>query len=257
MPPREFETSSPSARPDDRLVATHQPLVTTSLADEIAFRLQAAIVDGTYRPGMQLRQEEICQQFNVSRTPVREALRKLQAQHLIVMVPNKGALVRSLARREVKEIYELRAELEGFACELAVAVITPAAIAELQKAQDAVETATAELELRPRDTHQGYFYVPLIRANDRFHQVIHDVAGNDLLQTTLAHLQSSFPKDLVWRAVRSVSENRGIVIEEHMAVLDALRNGNGPGSRKLMAHHVRHSADVLLAYLDEHDFWKT
>ena len=71
-----------------------EEIVPTSLADEIAFRLQAAILDGVFPPGTHLYQEEICARFGVSRTPVREALRKLQAQHLVVVVPNKGAKVR-------------------------------------------------------------------------------------------------------------------------------------------------------------------
>ena len=237
-------------------VAVDEPIVTTSLADEIAFRLQAAIVDGTLRPGMALRQEEICRRFGVSRTPVREALRKLQAQNLVVIAPHRGAVVRLPARAEVHEIYVLRSELEGLACELAAATISPAAVEALEQAQTAVEAATAELELRPRDVQQGWFFLPLIRANDRFHEVVHEAAGNALLRTTLVNLQSSFPKDLVWRAVRSAGENRAFVIDEHRAVLDALRAGDGVAARTLMAQHVAHAGAVLLGYLDLNDFWK-
>ena len=236
--------------------APDEPIVTTSLADEIAFRLQAAIVDGTLRPGMALRQEEICRRFGVSRTPVREALRKLQAQNLVVIAPHRGAVVRLPARSEVHEIYVLRAELEGLACELAATTVSGADIESLERAQAAVEAATAELELRPRDVQQGWFFLPLIRANDRFHEVVHSAAGNALLRTTLVNLQSSFPKDLVWRAVRSAGENRTFVIDEHRAVLDALRAGDGPAARARMARHVAHAGAVLLGYLDRNDFWK-
>jgi DNA-binding FadR family transcriptional regulator len=73
-------------------------VVATGLADEIAFRLQAAILDGEFPPGTHLQQDELCARFGVSRTPVREALRKLQAQHLVDLVPNKGATVRTPSR---------------------------------------------------------------------------------------------------------------------------------------------------------------
>jgi DNA-binding GntR family transcriptional regulator len=244
--------------PAIQLPVLDEPIVTTSLADEIAFRLQAAIVDGTLRPGMALRQEEICRRFGVSRTPVREALRTLQAQSLVVIAPHRGAVVRLPDRSEVREIYVLRAELEGLACELAAQAIAADAdlVAALERAQAAVEAATAELEQRPRDAQQGWFFLPLIRANDRFHEVVHDAAGNARLRATLVGLQSSFPKDLVWRAVRSAGENRAFVIDEHRAVLDALRSGDAPGSRRLMARHVSHAGDVLLEHLDHHDFWK-
>ncbi len=238
-------------------LAYHDPIVTTSLADEIAFRLQAAIIDGRFPAGTHLRQEEICQQFNVSRTPVREALRKLQAQNLVLMTPNKGATVRLPNRDEVREVYVMRAELEGFACELAaVAPIPEAAFSELEEAQAMVEQATADLEHRPIDLEHGYYYLPLIRANDRFHKVIYILAGNKRLRSTIDELQNAFPKDLVWRAMRSLNENRVFVISEHEPVLAALRQHDGLQARKAMAEHITHAGDVLLAYLDEQKFWK-
>src|SRR4051812_34077259 len=81
---------------------------TTSLADEIAFRLESAILSRELLPGTKLGQEELCHRFGVSRTPIREALRKLQAQRLVVMVPNKGATVRLPTRSEIEEVYDLR-----------------------------------------------------------------------------------------------------------------------------------------------------
>jgi DNA-binding GntR family transcriptional regulator len=74
---------------------------TSSLADEIAFRLESAIVAQQLPPGTRLRQEELCERFGVSRTPIREALRKLQAQRLVVLTPNKGATVRIPTRKEI------------------------------------------------------------------------------------------------------------------------------------------------------------
>lgn len=243
--------------PQDELETDRERIVTTSLADEIAFRLQAAIIDGVYTPGTHLRQEEICQRFNVSRTPVREALRKLQAKQLVVMTPNKGATVRFPTREDLQEVYAMRAELEGFATALAAeAKMTDAVLAELKDAQRMVSVATAELEQRPRDEEHGYYYLPLIRANDRFHDVIHRYAGNRRLRATLAELQNSFPKDLVWRAMRSLSENRGIVIDEHEQILQALARHDAVAAREAMSAHISHSGRVLRAYLDDHDFWK-
>ena len=79
-----------------------QPIALTSYADEIAFRLEAEILDGAYEPGSHLMQEEICGRFGVSRTPVREALRKLQAQKLVDLVPNKGARIRVITLSELR-----------------------------------------------------------------------------------------------------------------------------------------------------------
>jgi DNA-binding GntR family transcriptional regulator len=123
-----------------------EPIVTTGLADELAFRLETAILDGLYPPGSRLPQEELCERFAVSRTPVREALRKLQAKNLVVVVPNKGATVRLLGRKELLDIYDVRAELEGFSCELAAARITDRCITELDAAQGELEAAVRLLD---------------------------------------------------------------------------------------------------------------
>jgi DNA-binding GntR family transcriptional regulator len=253
MPDERSEMAEMYAAPR---MSLDDPIATTSLADEIAFRLQAAIIDGTFPAGTHLRQEEICRKFDVSRTPVREAFRKLQAQHLILLTPNRGATVRRPTRDDVREIYVMRAELEGFACELAAKSEIPgSAFRGLEQAQAMVETATANLELRPADAEHGFYFAPLILANDRFHGVIHDLAGNRRLRAILLDLKGAFPKDLVWRAMRSLNENRAFVIAEHEAVLDALRRHNGAQARELMAAHVVHSGEVLLAYLDEREFW--
>jgi DNA-binding GntR family transcriptional regulator len=245
------------AGPPAATVEWHELIVTTSLADEIAFRLQSAIIDGTFLPGEHLRQEEICHKFKVSRTPVREALRKLQAQNLVLMTPNKGATVRFPTRNDIREIYIMRAELEGFACELAAGSQIPdAAFRDLEGAQALVETATTDLEHRPTDVERGYYFLPLARANDRFHEAIHRLTGNQRLCATLIELQNAFPKDLVWRAMHSLNENRAFVISEHEAVLEALRRHHGSQARKTMAQHVTRAGNVLLAYLDEREFWK-
>lgn len=252
------ENDAPGRAPLPRIGTNAvDPIVTTSLADEIAFHLQAAIIDGTFPPGTHLRQEEVCQQFRVSRTPVREALRKLQAQNLVLMTPNKGATVRFPSRKEIRDIYVMRAELEGFACELAVTTEIPeASFHALEAAQAMVEMATTDLERRPADSERGYYFIPLIRANERFHGVIHSLAGNQRLRATVVELGNAFPKDLVWRAMRSLNENRAFVIREHHAVLEALRRSDGPRARQAMSEHITHAGDVLVAYLDEHNFWQ-
>ena len=158
------------------------PVVTTGLADQIAFRLRAAILDGEYAPGTHLQQDDLCVRFGVSRTPVREALRKLQAQRLVDIVPNKGATVRIPTRADLIEVYALRAELEGFSTELATPRISDEALAELHRTQEAAESALRELESGGSGTDAEATFDARIRsANEAFHNVIHRAAGNSRL----------------------------------------------------------------------------
>jgi DNA-binding GntR family transcriptional regulator len=232
-------------------------VVLTGLADEIAFRLQAAILDGEFPPGTHLQQDELCARFGVSRTPVREALRKLQAQHLVDLVPNKGATVRTPTKTELAEVYVLRAELEGFAAQLAAPNITPEGLAALQFAEDASGEAVAALEAGMLESAgPTSFNTRITLANEAFHDTVHAAAGNARLRQYLAELQNFFPKDYVWRAVRSADEARSLNVDDHAAIRAALADRDGSRARRAMEAHVRHAGALLTAYLDEHGFWR-
>ena len=101
-------------------------------ADDIALALEEAIVSGEIPPGSTLRQEHLSEQFQVSRTPVREALRRLAALGLVSFEPNRGVRVRMLSRDEIREAFMVRAELESLATEIATPKMTEDDLAELE-----------------------------------------------------------------------------------------------------------------------------
>jgi DNA-binding GntR family transcriptional regulator len=235
---------------------TADPVAPTGLADEIAFKLQVAILDGEYPPGTHLHQDDLCARFGVSRTPIREALRKLQAQHLVNLVPNKGATVRVPTRAELLEVYALRAELEGYACELAAANATADGLRTLAAAQEAMHAAAAMLEDGGiGESQQAAFNARITRANERFHGVIHELAANRRLRLILGDLQDYFPKDYVWRAIRSAQEVRALSVDEHERIQSALARQDGAAARRAMGGHIRHAGALLMSYLDERSFW--
>jgi DNA-binding GntR family transcriptional regulator len=239
-------------------VPARDHVLVTSLTDEIAFRIQTAILGGEYPPGTHLQQDELCARFGVSRTPIREALRKLQAQNLVDLVPNKGATVRGRTRRELLEVYALRAELEGFAAARAAANAQPVALGELQSAQDEMSRAMDELEqgrIRPED--EAAFNARITSANERFHAVIHRLADNSRLTWMLGELQAYFPKDYVWRAIGDSAEGHVLSIVEHEEIRDALASGDASSARAAMAAHIEHAGRLLVDYLDRHRFWST
>src|SRR5881409_3602366 len=104
-------------------------------ADDLALALEEAIVSGEIEPGTVLRQEQLSEQYRVSRTPVREALRRLAALGLVSFVPNRGVRVRTLSREELREAFLVRAELESLATELATPRMTPADLAALDESE--------------------------------------------------------------------------------------------------------------------------
>lgn len=237
--------------------ADSEVIVTTGLADELAYRLQRKILAGEYPPGTHLPQDEICKSFGVSRTPVREALRKLQAQHLVVVVPNRGAKVRVLTQKELVEIYTVRAELEGFSCELAVQNLTEEVLATLRSCQTILDEAVSQFESGRVDGEQeSAFSSKLNKANDEFHSAIHRAARNQHLQRMIEEMHQFFPKDYVWQGVRMAHGLRELNIGEHCRIIDALVARDATGARAAMKSHVLHSGTTLLDYLQKQQFWK-
>ncbi len=254
--PRMQQSIHPRPGYDSGVAASSERVPVTSLADEIAFRIQSAILDGEYPPGTHLQQDELCARFGVSRTPVREALRKLQATNLVDLVPNRGAAVRVPTRKELVEVYALRAELEGFACQLAARNVAAEVLHELDTAQAEMERAMAQLEgdgLRPEE--EAAFNTLVTVANVRFHEAIHRVADNARLARTIEELQTYFPKDYVWRAIRDSPEGHVLSVDEHEQIRAALAARNGRAARRAMAAHIEHAGSLLIAYLDRHHFW--
>lgn len=230
-----------------------ESITLTSLVDEIAYRLEVAILEGEFRPGTHLLQDELCARFGVSRTPVREALRKLQAQHLVVVVPNKGATVRFPSRSELRDVYVVRAELERFACELACPALDGRVLDSAQAEIDAAQERLERGELQPDE--EPAFNARVTSANQSFHTVIFDAAGNEQLAQLCRSLQGYFPKDYVWRAALPAGEARMLNVDEHGEIRNALSAADGKRARKAMSRHITHGGNALIDHLERHGFW--
>src|SRR6478609_10386132 len=114
-------------------------------ADDIALVIEEAIVSGELEPGTVLRQEQLSEQFDVSRTPIREALRRLAALGLVSFVPNRGVRVRTISREELEEAFLVRAELEALATETAASKITKEQLHELDECEQQFAKISVEL----------------------------------------------------------------------------------------------------------------
>jgi DNA-binding GntR family transcriptional regulator len=227
-----------------------EPIALTSYADEIAFRLEAEILDGAYLPGSHLMQEEICTRFGVSRTPVREALRKLQAQNLVDLIPNKGARIRTITLSELTEVYAVRAELEGYAASLAAPQFSGEHAAALESLQAQLESVVTALGAPPaRQAGESVINAQLTRFNEEFHGVIRAVAGNGLLDRMISDLQKRFPKDYVWKTIESAELIETINVTEHRRIIEALVRKDADAARAAMTAHVNHAGSVLLRHL--------
>jgi DNA-binding GntR family transcriptional regulator len=225
---------------------------THGLVDRLAAAIQARVLNGELPTGARLRQETLAAEFGVSRTPVREALRKLQSSGVVTLEPNRGAIVRGVSARDVRDAYAVRAELEGFAAEMAVTHIQDEALERLREAEQLFRRSIEEvIDDRRRGVERHWSTESeWERANNLFHRVIQEAAGNPQLLATITHLYRSFPRDLTWAALAHSSHLLEANIEQHHRVLSAIERRDGPVARSAMVEHVRSSGELLARLLE-------
>jgi DNA-binding GntR family transcriptional regulator len=209
------------------------------VVDDLATAIQTRIVTGEIPPGTRLRQEQLAAEYRLSRTPIREALRKLQAEGTVELVPNQGAVVRGPTVRDVREGYEVRAELEGMAAALAATWITDEHLRELQEAEELFRQAS-------EDEPAGW-----IAANDRFHEAVQAAAGNLRLRRTIGDLHKAFPRSLTWGALQADSGLIAQNVEQHQAVLTAIEARDPEAARDAMRHHVLRAGELIARWVEQ------
>jgi DNA-binding GntR family transcriptional regulator len=221
-------------------------------ADDLALALEEAIVSGEIPPGSVLRQEHLSEQFQVSRTPVREALRRLAALGLVTFEPNRGVRVRLLAREELREAFLVRAELESLATEIATPKMSSADLAELEEAERRFSGMTHELV---EMSHAGRQDLELARewlhANHSFHDVIYAVAEVPLIERMAKAARRTFLVKPVWATGADLDELYRRNDRQHRAIREAMTAGSAQGARVLAREHVLSSGRLLEAILDK------
>jgi DNA-binding GntR family transcriptional regulator len=227
-----------------------------ALVDRLAATIQARVLSGEFASGSRLRQESLATEFGVSRTPVREALRKLQAAGIVQLEPRRGAKVRGPSAREVREAYEVRAELEGLAAALASARIRDDDLRRLRDAQSMFERSSQRLRAWKEREHgtpppPAQAHAEWIRGNDLFHLVIQEAAGNERLAATLADLHQSFPRDLTWIVLGESSHLLEENVAQHAAVLAAIEARDEETARRRMVDHVLRAGDLVVRRFEE------
>jgi DNA-binding GntR family transcriptional regulator len=198
--------------------------------------IRSRILSGSFKPKSHLREKDLAESIGVSRTPVREALRKLAADGYVQFIPNRGAFVAEWTGSSLSDLIEVRAELAAMAGRLAASHVRREALAELGKLN---QTMIDLAERRP----SGYL-TEVSRLNLRFHNVVLEAAGNEWL-TSLMQQTAFLP--MVQRAqygFRSADWKRGF--ERYNDLIDALGAGDGEWAAATLRAHFRASKHALL-----------
>ncbi|MET7399671.1 GntR family transcriptional regulator [Dactylosporangium sp. NPDC005572] len=216
-----------------------------ALVDDLAERIRNRIMTGEIPIGAQLRQAELANDFGVSRTPVREALRQLQTSGLIEVLPNRGAVVSVPAPWDVREAYEVRAELEALAAARAVRRITRDEVERLRAAnQEMYDYSSARSNGAAPDEPDHR------RNNDLFHTLIASIAGNARLAKAINDINETFPRNVSAQLVVSDSRHRDENFREHERILQALADGDAERAAEEMRQHVIKAGEQLARWYE-------
>lgn len=221
-------------------------------ADDIALEIEEAIVSGELAPGAVLRQDRLSEQYGVSRTPVREALRRLAALGLVSFEPNRGVRVRSLSRGNMWEAFLVRAELEALATGLAATKITNADLDELDEAEKRFARLTRALRARDPGGDRRALTAEWMRANHGFHDVIYRVADAPYIEQMAKSARRTFSGPAIWApGDETIDELYAENEQQHRAIQAALAARSAEGARALAHAHVLSSFHLLETILEQ------
>ncbi|MBX9812868.1 MAG: GntR family transcriptional regulator [Burkholderiales bacterium] len=234
MPSYAARTAMPLAGAD----APETAPLTQSLAEQIAARLSERIVAGAYAPGQRIMEQAIAAEFAVSRGPVREALRLLEKDGLVTILARRGAQVTNLSIAEVREIFDIRAMLNGLRDRL---------IAEdpgRMRYLPALEAEVAKLARLARDADRGDEYVETV---SRLNRYLTHVASNRRLRTILDSLAL---QTLRYSQIGlSTPQRRRQSIQHWQKLVKAIRDGDGAEAERIARQRVQDSRDAAIAQL--------
>jgi len=208
----------------------------TDLAGFAYARIKDLILRYELKPGHKLAQEELAGRVGVSLTPIREALRILEKEGYVSPVRNRGFFVSEMSLKEAEELFELREALEVLAVEKAIKHRDRPFLAALEASTREYQRVVTQALTRNR-----------ILLDQRFHLLIALQADNGSLVRTLEHV---FERITLKRKIEGASPTRGIVAyDEHVAILDAIRDADAGRAKDLVALHVRNAKDTVLRQL--------
>ncbi len=205
---------------------------TASLADQVFEKLESDIIHGVYARGEVLTELKLVEQLGVSRTPIREALRRLEQERLIEDTA-KGSVVLGITPDDLLDIMNIREQIEGLAAYYACINMTPEGLKELEEIVD-----LQDFYFSKWDTDR------LRQADDRFHDAICELSQRNVIRDTLVPLHR---KTRRYRKTAIQNKDRAVLsLQEHRAIFNALKEGDPEKAKEIMKSHITEAKKYML-----------
>ncbi len=210
--------------------SSHRPL-----RDVVCDAIRDQIINGEHEPGSRLVEDRLADGLGVSRNPVREALRVLEAEGFVSMIPRRGAVVATLTQEEVNDIFEVRRALEALAARLAARRATPTQLKSLRKV-----LADADLAVTNGDAAR------ITQLNSRFHEMVLDLAGNGYLKDVMLPLRGRTQ----WIFSLTAGARGRHSLREHGELVEAIVDGDEDRAGRLAEAHIGAAQESFIAGRD-------
>lgn len=210
---------------------------------EIVFEtIREAIISGHLKPGERLMEVQLAEELGVSRTPVREAIRKLELEGFLVMVPRKGAYVAGISLKDIADVFEIRASMESLAAGLAAERITEEELEKLERILVSVAESADQNDL------DG-----IVNTDTDFHDIIYRASRNERLIQIISNLREQIQR---FRATSLTFPGRmKVAVEEHRKLVEAISERNVALAQALAQEHVENAENSMLEVLEQSGQW--
>lgn len=210
------------------------------LRDVVFNTLRKAILKGELKPGERLMEIQLAQRLGVSRTPVREAIRKLELEGLVRMMPRRGAVVAEITVRDLEDVLEVRAALEELAVQKACEYITDEQLRDLKKAANEFKRSLEDDNL-----------LACVETDMAFHEIIYSAANNRRLQQMLQNIREQMYRYRL-EYLKDKRMHR-LLVEEHDTIRRALKKRDAGKAGSAMRIHIQNQKDSMVQSLTGHD----
>lgn len=207
------------------------------LREVVCESLRDAIRKGILKPGERIMEIKLAEELGVSRTPVREAIRKLELEGYVVMMPRRGTYVADMSIRDINEIFEIRTALESLSNGLAAEHITEDELEHLQRLLVIIGGYIKEGDMDK-----------IVETDIEFHDLLYHAARNNRLVGIISNLRDQLTR---FRTLSMSYPGRlEATLDEHRAIVEAIANGDDRAARKAAEHHMENSEKTLLKAMD-------
>lgn len=203
-----------------------------TLREGIVESVREAIIKGELEPGERLTEPDLAERFGISRTPIREAFRQLESEGFLKVVPRKGALVTPITEKDVREFYEIKGVLEGYAARRAARKLTDKEIDRMEALNNALGKYAADGDQKN-----------LFRAHNEFHETFVRAAGNEKLSLLIANLVHQFQR---FRIALSIYGGIQTSIEQHRELIAACRRRDADEAERLARLNAETGGEMLI-----------